>query len=163
MLSRKRLNMREERLRNAENILYVAFSLNWYHCSRTKTLCANPNLTSDFEIIVANIFRFLGNTASYHNNTLFFTALDFPTAHVDFRCWHSSYHQHHPNLIATPVTFATTDKHTAYLSWLVLSVLCTKTHGSAVLSRFKKEVWLHDILKPFSVITGQSARGGGGS
>lgn len=85
LLSRKRINMREERLRNAENILYVAFSLNWY-CSRKKTLCANPNLTRDFAIIVVNIFRFLGNTASYHNNTPFFTALDFPTADLDFRC-----------------------------------------------------------------------------
>ena len=78
--------MREERVKNAENILYAYFSLKWYHCSHKKTLCANPNLTRDFEIIVVNTFRFLNNTTSYHNNTLFFSALGFPTADLDFRC-----------------------------------------------------------------------------
>ena len=91
---RKRINMREERLKNAENILYAYFSLNWYQCSRKKTLCANPNLTRDLEIIVVNTFRFLGNTASYHNNTLLFSALGFPTADLDYRCWHSKRHKH---------------------------------------------------------------------
>jgi hypothetical protein len=78
--------MQEERLRNAENILHVAFSLNWYHQFHKATLlCANPNLTRNFEIIVVNNWRDLGDTASCHNNMLLFVALDFPTTDLDSR------------------------------------------------------------------------------